>query len=40
VGTDVRSSIETERERLRDWLGDVRIRTRFGTALERSLAGR
>ena len=40
AGADVRSLIETERERLRSWLGDVRIRTRFGTALERSLAGR
>jgi hypothetical protein len=35
-----RSLIEAERERLRDWFGDVRIRTRFGTALERSLTGR
>ena len=40
VGGDVRSLIELERERLRTWFGDVRIRTRFGTALERSLAGR
>ena len=35
-----RSLIEAERERLRAWFGDVRIRTRFGTALERSLTGR
>jgi len=40
VDARTRSSIEAERERLRAWFGDVRIRTRFGTALERSLAGR
>ena len=40
VDAGTRSSIEAERERLRAWLGDVRIRTRFGTELERSLAGR
>jgi hypothetical protein len=37
---NTRSLIEAERERLRAWFGDVRIRTRFGTALERSLTGR
>jgi hypothetical protein len=35
-----RAMLDSERERLRLSLGDVRIRTRFGTALERSLAGR
>lgn len=40
VDAGTRSLLEDERERLRAWLGDVRIRTRFGTALERSLAGR
>lgn len=35
-----RAMLDVERERLRLWLGDVRIRTRFGTPLERSLAGR
>lgn len=40
VDAGTRTLIEAERERLRAWLGDVRIRTRFGTALERSLTGR
>jgi hypothetical protein len=40
VNTETRSLIEAERERLRAWFGEVRIRTRFGTQLERSLAGR
>lgn len=40
VDVSTRSLIEDERERLRAWFGDVRIRTRFGTALERSLIGR
>jgi hypothetical protein len=40
VAADTRSSIDAERERLRTWFGDVRVRTRFGTALERSLSGR
>ena len=40
VDPGVRSLLDAERDRLRDWLGDVRIRTRFGTALERSLSGR
>lgn len=39
VGAGTRALIETERERLPAWFGDVRVRTRFGTALERSLAG-
>jgi winged helix DNA-binding protein len=40
VDASTRASIEAERERMRAWFGDVRIRTRFGTALERTLAGR
>ena len=40
VDTEVRSMVERERERLQGWFGDVRIRTRFGTALERTLTGR
>ena len=40
VDAVVREMLDVERERLRLWLGDVRIRTRFGTTLERSLAGR
>jgi hypothetical protein len=40
VDASTRTQIEAERERLRAWFGDVRIRTRFGTALERSLTGR
>jgi hypothetical protein len=40
VDGDVRSLIDAERERLQGWFGDVRIRTRFGTALERTLTGR
>jgi Winged helix DNA-binding domain len=40
VDAGTRSMLEAERERLREWLGDVRIRTRFSTALERSLGGR
>jgi DNA glycosylase AlkZ-like len=35
-----RRLVEGERERLRNWLGDVRIRTRFATPLGRKLAGR
>ena len=40
VDGGVRSLIDAERERLQGWFGDVRIRTRFGTALERTLTGR
>lgn len=40
VDAATRARIEDERERLRAWFGDVRIRTRFGTELERALAGR
>jgi len=40
VGADVRSLIGLERDRVRTWFGDVRIRTRFGTTLERALTGR
>ncbi|HET8525266.1 MAG TPA: winged helix DNA-binding domain-containing protein [Actinomycetota bacterium] len=40
VDADTRSRIGAERERLRAWFGDVRIRTRFGTELERVLTGR
>jgi hypothetical protein len=32
--------VDAERERLRSWLGDVRIRTRFATPLGRKLSGR
>ena len=35
-----RKLVDTERERLRSWLGDVRIRTRFGTPLGNELAKR
>lgn len=32
-----RKTIDAERDRLREWLGDVRIKTRFPTPLERTL---
>jgi hypothetical protein len=35
-----RKKIDAERERLRAWLGDVRIRSRFRSPHERSLTGR
>jgi hypothetical protein len=35
-----RKHVDAERESLRSWLGDVRIRTRFATPLGRKLAGR
>ena len=35
-----RKLVDAERERLRSWLGDVRIRTRFATPLGKELAGR
>lgn len=38
VSARTRKRIEAERERLRAWLGDARIRSRFATPLERRLA--
>ncbi|MGH2636365.1 MAG: winged helix DNA-binding domain-containing protein [Actinomycetota bacterium] len=38
VDAGTREAIETERERLASWLGDVRIAIRFPTRLERKLA--
>jgi hypothetical protein len=35
-----RKLVDAERERLRSWLGDVRIRPRFGTHLAKELANR
>ncbi|HZD18390.1 MAG TPA: winged helix DNA-binding domain-containing protein [Actinomycetota bacterium] len=40
VDTRTRRAIDAERERLRDWLGEVRIVSRFRTPLEKALAGR
>lgn len=40
VDAGTRRAIEAERERLRVWLGDVRIKARFPAPLERGLAGR
>ncbi|HYF11277.1 MAG TPA: winged helix DNA-binding domain-containing protein [Actinomycetota bacterium] len=40
VDRSTRSAIETERERLRSWLGDVRVTPRFRSPLERELAAR
>jgi hypothetical protein len=40
VDARTRKRIDTERERLRTWLRDVRIKTRFPTPVERRLAGR
>jgi hypothetical protein len=40
LGVATRKRVDAERERLRSWLGDVRIRTRFATPLGRKLAGR
>jgi hypothetical protein len=40
VDAATRKRIDAERDRLREWLGDVRIKTRFSTPLERALAGR
>jgi len=39
VDTTTLTAIDAERERLRDWLGDVRIKPRFPTPLGRALAG-
>jgi hypothetical protein len=38
VDARTRRSIDLERERLRDWLGDVRIKPRFRAPLERTLS--
>lgn len=38
VGADLQPMIEAERARLTSWLGDVRIRPRFRTPLERELS--
>ncbi|HEU4529180.1 MAG TPA: winged helix DNA-binding domain-containing protein [Actinomycetota bacterium] len=40
VDARTRRAIDAERERLRDWLGDVRIKPRFRTPLELSLSKR
>jgi hypothetical protein len=40
LGAPTRKLVDAERESLRSWLGDVRIRTRFATPLGRKLAGR
>jgi hypothetical protein len=40
VSAAARRRIEAERRRLREWLGDVRIKTRFASPLERALPGR
>ena len=40
VDARTRKRIDAERERLRTWLGEVRIKTRFPTPVERRLAGR
>jgi hypothetical protein len=40
VGATAWKAIDAERDRLRDWLGEVRIKTRFPTPLERTLAKR
>ncbi len=38
VDARIRKMIDTGRDRLRVWLGDVRIKSRFRTPLERSLS--
>ena len=40
VDATVRKAIDAERDRLSEWLGEVRIKTRFPTPLERTLAKR
>jgi hypothetical protein len=40
IERSVRDAIETERERLRTWLGDVRVTPRFRSPLERELTSR
>jgi hypothetical protein len=37
IDATTRRRVETERERVRAWLGDVRFRTRFPSPLERTL---
>jgi hypothetical protein len=37
VGTDARRALEREAERLRAWLGDVRVTPRFRTPIEREV---
>jgi hypothetical protein len=39
IDADLGAMIEAERARLTDWLGEVRIRPRFRTPLERELSG-
>jgi Winged helix DNA-binding domain len=38
VGSDAAAAIATEAQRLRDWIGDVRVTPRFRSPLERELA--
>lgn len=38
VGADARAAVAAEAERLRSWLGDVRVTPRFRTPLERELS--
>jgi hypothetical protein len=40
VDAATRRGVEAERDRLQTWLGDVRLRLRFPTPLERSLGRR
>jgi hypothetical protein len=40
VDATARKAIDAERDRLSEWLGEVRIKTRFPTPLERTLAKR
>ena len=37
IDARIRKAVDAERERLRDWLGDVRIRSRFRAPLEKTL---
>ena len=39
VGAEADRAIAEEAERLRAWIGDVRVTPRFRTPLERELAG-
>ncbi len=39
VDAGSRKAIDAERERLREWLGDVRVKTRFRSPFERSRSG-
>ena len=38
-GTEASAAIAAEAQRLRDWIGPVRVTPRFRTPLERELAG-